>query len=139
MALAQNTGLHPGQTRPDANDVSNPFTGAPVKSNTFLRIDSADPATGNVRYVRTGTLDPSAVKEFLSKMAERLGGNKNDSQLFNHLFETLIGRRALLHGGIRILRGHYQTWIEDSQANKAGTSKEVARERSLEILRGNKM
>ena len=112
MALAQNTGLHPGQTRPDANDVSNPFTGAPVKSNTFLRIDSADPATGNVRYVRTGTLDPSAVKEFLSKMAERLGGNKNDSQLFNHLFEQFnmnIDRRMEINveqGMTRVVRNN---------------------------------
>jgi len=74
LAIGQNTGLRPGETRHDDAVVANPFSGAPIKSNTSLRIDNADAATGAVRYIRTRTFDPDAIKEFLSKLAQQIGG-----------------------------------------------------------------
>ena len=53
LALGQNTGLHPGETRHEIGEVPNLFGGAPIKSNATLAIDSADPATGKVHFVRT--------------------------------------------------------------------------------------
>jgi hypothetical protein len=82
LALGQNTGLRPGETRRDADDVANPVVDAPIKSNTLLRIDRADPATGNVRLIRTRAFDPDAIEEVLSKVA-RLGGGKDPQWLDN--------------------------------------------------------
>jgi hypothetical protein len=73
LALGQNTGLHPGETRRAADEAHIPFGGAPIKSNTMLAIDNADPVTGKVRFVRTAEYDPDSVREFLSKLARRLG------------------------------------------------------------------
>jgi hypothetical protein len=75
LALGQDTGLRPGETRRN-DDVADPFGGTPIKSETTLRIESFDAATGNVRYVRTRTLDPDAIREFLKKMAQQLAGGK---------------------------------------------------------------
>ena len=73
LALGQNTGLHPGETRREVGEAPNPFGGAPIKSNTTLTIDSADPATGKVRFLRTAAFDPDAIRDFLGKLARRLG------------------------------------------------------------------
>ena len=78
LALGQNTGMRPGETRNNDDDATNPFSGAPIKSNTSLRIGNADPATGSVRYIRTRTFDSDAIKAFLTKLAQQLGGT--DSQ-----------------------------------------------------------
>jgi hypothetical protein len=87
LALGQNTGLRPGETRRNDDDVANPFSGAPIKSNTMLRIDSADPVTGNVRYIRTRTFDSDAIKEFLSRLAQQLGRVSQDAQRFDNLMK----------------------------------------------------
>jgi hypothetical protein len=70
LAVGQDTGLHPGETRNSNDDIINPFNGTPIKSNTTLAIDSADPATGDVRYVRTQSFDSDAIKTLLGKLAE---------------------------------------------------------------------
>jgi hypothetical protein len=86
LALGQNTGLRPGETRRDADEAVNPFSGAPIKSNTMLRIDRADPATGNVHLIRTRAFDSDAIKEFLSRLAQQFGGGDGkDTNLDNFM------------------------------------------------------
>jgi hypothetical protein len=75
LALGQNTGLHPGETRRAVDEAHIPFGGAPIKSNTTLAIDNADPATGKVRFVRTAEYDPDSIREFFSALARRLGAS----------------------------------------------------------------
>ncbi len=86
LALGQNTGLRPGETRRGADEAANLFGGAPIKSNTMLRIDRADPATGNVRLIRTRAFDSDAINEFLSRLAQQTsGGGKDTQELDNFL------------------------------------------------------
>jgi len=87
LALGQNTGLRPGETRRDADEAANPFGGAPIKSDTMLRIDRADPATGNVRLIRTRAFDSDAIREFLGRLAQQTGGGdgKDTQKLDNFL------------------------------------------------------
>jgi len=74
LALGQNTGLQPGESRLSTEESPNPFgSGVPIKSSTTLRIDSADAATGNVRLVRTRALDPDAIKEVMRAMYKQAG------------------------------------------------------------------
>ena len=81
LALGQNTGLHPGETRRMDDNVANPLSGAPIKSNPMRRIASADPATGNVRYILPRPFDSDAIKDFLSKLARQLSGDGTDAKV----------------------------------------------------------
>ena len=67
LALGQNTGLRPGEIRASDDQIANPLNGVLIKSKTLLHIESADAVTGNVRYVRTRSVDPNSLKEFLDK------------------------------------------------------------------------
>ncbi|MGA7325203.1 MAG: hypothetical protein WBX25_12110 [Rhodomicrobium sp.] len=70
LALGQDTGLHPGETKAATEEVANPLGGEPIKSAITLRFERADPASGNVRYVRTRTIDPGVIKELLNGLAK---------------------------------------------------------------------
>ncbi len=97
LPLGQNTGLHPGETRHTDDNVPSPFAGAPIKSNTTLRIDSADAATGNVRYIRTRAFDSDAIKEFLSRLAQQLGAKDGErlDDMMKQLAMTLDSRTEI--------------------------------------------
>jgi hypothetical protein len=75
LALGQNTGLRPGETRSSVEEVANPLNGVPIKTSTALRIDSADPATGKVRLIRARTFDADEAKVFLRKLAPQSAGD----------------------------------------------------------------
>jgi hypothetical protein len=89
LALGQDTGLRPDETRRNDDDVADPFGGTSIKSKTTLRIDSADPVSGNVRYIRTRTLDPDAIREFLKKMAQQLADRKIPPEQFEKSMQQL--------------------------------------------------
>ena len=74
LAIGQNTGLRPGETRNSDDAAPSPFGGAEIRSHTSLHIDSADPATRKVRYIRMRTFDSDAINEFLNKLAQQLAG-----------------------------------------------------------------
>ncbi len=119
LALGQNTGLKPGETRHNDNDVVDLFGGAPIKARTTLRIDSADPASGNVRYVRTRTFDPDALREFLTKLAQQLVGKQMPAAQFEKFLQqfrmTLDSRTE-----IDVEQGMTRAVREDD-VTKAGT------------------
>ena len=71
LAVGQNTGLHPGEVHHSDEAIANPFSGGPIKSDTALQIDGADPATGKVHYVRTQGFDPGATQALLRLLAEQ--------------------------------------------------------------------
>ena len=79
LALGQNTGLRPGETRSSVEEVANPLNGVPIKTSTTLRIDSADPATGKVRLIRTRAFDADEAKAFLRKLVPPAGDQNLDN------------------------------------------------------------
>jgi len=79
LALGQNTGLRPGETRSSVEEVANPLNGVPIKASTTLRIDSADPATGMVRLIRTRAFDADEAKAFLRKLVPPAGDQNLDN------------------------------------------------------------
>jgi hypothetical protein len=97
LARGQNTGLRPGETRSTVEDVPNPLSGTPIKSNNTSRIERADPATGDVRYIRTVSANGDSVKEFLRSLAGRFAGtDKTPQQLDDFLqqFAMTIDSRS---------------------------------------------
>lgn len=91
LAAGQNTGLLSGETRNSVEDAPNPLTGAAIKSNTSLRIDSADASGGNVHYVRTRTYDPEAMKALLGNVLQQMGVDPDNaaSQNLADLFKQM--------------------------------------------------
>lgn len=73
LALGQNTGLRPGETRNWSEETPNPMGGAPMKANISLRIAAADEASGKVRYVMSRSADPEAVKAFGMAVMRQMG------------------------------------------------------------------
>jgi hypothetical protein len=87
LAAGQNTGLHPGKTQSGIEEIANPLNGEPIRSNTTLQIDSADPATGNVHYVLTRAFDPDAMKALAGSIALQIGSD--DSKLSQKLGDLM--------------------------------------------------
>jgi len=78
LAVAQNTGLKPGEVRRQIEQVSNPFGGTPIKSTLAMRIAAFDSAAGTVRYTRTREMDPEAMRAFILEVVHKLAPAAND-------------------------------------------------------------
>jgi len=97
LALGQDTGLHPGETRSEVDEAPNPLSGIAIKSNTTLRIDTVDPETGNVRFIRTSAFDSEAIKDFLNKMVQQMiGENAPKLESLMKLFSMALDSRMEL-------------------------------------------
>lgn len=77
LAVAQNTGLRPGETRRETLRPPNAVGPAMVKL-TALSIASADAASGDVRYAMTESYDPASMREVLLAAAGALGRDPED-------------------------------------------------------------
>ena len=65
LALGQNTGLHPGETKYGSEEfASSPFGGEPLKGVTELHMGSADLASGNAHLDYTRAPDKDSMREF---------------------------------------------------------------------------
>jgi hypothetical protein len=106
LALGQNTGLRPGETRSSVEEVASPLNGVPIKSSTTLRIDNADPATGKARLIRTRAFDADGVKEFLRKLVPQLAGDQNFDNVMRQATMVLDSRMEMdVEGGMtRVMR-----------------------------------
>lgn len=77
LALAQNAGLKPGETR--SEDVSvNSGIGTPLLKKMELSIAEADAANGNVRFKLTERYDTDSLRAFLAAIAKQAGNDPND-------------------------------------------------------------
>lgn len=73
LAVAQNTHLSLGEVRDDSELSPNPFGGAPLKTNTTLRVIDVDNDSGARRLVRTRAFDEAAMRSFILDTLARLG------------------------------------------------------------------
>ena len=81
LAIAQNTGLAPGQEQRSSKPTPNPFGGEPIKTNTTLSLAEADPAGGKVKVVRTQAYDPEAMKAFTIALAKKIVSGNSLAEL----------------------------------------------------------
>lgn len=72
LALGQNTGLHPGETKYGSEEFASPFGGEPLKAVTELHMESADLASGNVRLIYTRTPNKDSMREFTNRITNQL-------------------------------------------------------------------
>ena len=79
LAVAQNSGLKPGQPRRERDDLPSPFGGAAVKSELVTRLESWDDKTGQATIVRKREIDPESLKQMTLGAARQLAkvGDQN--------------------------------------------------------------
>ncbi|HTZ35179.1 MAG TPA: hypothetical protein VMB84_04075 [Stellaceae bacterium] len=97
FAVAQNTGLKPGEERRTTEQSPSPFGGDPLKLTSVLRLAEADPAGDKLRYVQTDIFDPVEMKAMTLAIIQRLGLAEGDSAAE---FEKLMKEVSLsMEGG----------------------------------------
>ena len=72
VALGQSTGLKPGEERRTSEEKPSPIGGPPSTTTSTLRIASADPTTGTVRYERDLEIDPGGAKAFAAELTRQI-------------------------------------------------------------------
>lgn len=79
LAVAQNSGLKPGQPRRERDDLPSPFGGAAVTSELVTRLESWDDKTGQATIVRKREIDPESLKQMTLGAARQLAkvGDQN--------------------------------------------------------------
>ena len=88
LAAGQNTGLTPGSSRREAEEVPSPLVGAPVKSVLISRLTSWDNATGKARITRTREMDQEALRTATLAIVEKLvaaSGDKDSAKIMEML------------------------------------------------------
>jgi hypothetical protein len=84
LAAGQNTGLQPGASRREEEQVPSPFGAAAIKSVLITRLTSWDEATGKARFTRTREMDREALKQVTIDIASRLitaSGDKDSPEM----------------------------------------------------------
>jgi hypothetical protein len=72
LAAAQNTGLKPGNSRTEEEQLPNPLGGGRIKSVLVSRLTSWDDATGKALITRKRQIDPVALKEVTVALTQKL-------------------------------------------------------------------
>lgn len=70
LAMAQNTGMEPGEVRRSSDTTTNPLGGALKTSSTF-QLTEADPASGRRVFVSTTAYDPDSVKALIQALSQK--------------------------------------------------------------------
>ena len=99
LALGQNTGLRPGETKYGSEEFAGPFGGEMLKAATELHIESAEPASGNVRLIYTLKPDKDSMLDFTKRVMKQLAGAvglpQQDSAKLKQLDITFESRTEL--------------------------------------------
>jgi hypothetical protein len=78
LAVAQNAGIRPGESRLTSKPVQNPLDGDALMSNERFELASASPA-GRLTFVNVTSIDPAAMNDFMQSFARSLLAASGDS------------------------------------------------------------
>jgi hypothetical protein len=120
LALAQNTGLKPGETRRDSLTEKNPIGNLVV--NRSLAIAHADPVSGDVTVVLTESYDPESMRALIQQLLERIGRQGADvNEPEKNLKDLRMSNDS--RSEFQVVDGMTRSMTEDSttDANLTGT------------------
>ncbi len=124
LALAQNTGLKPGDTRRESVEQPNPM--GKLVINRSMTIKEADAASGDATYVLTESYDPSAMRAFQLQVLENMRKQGIDvgepEKTINEMELSLDNQTEF-----KVVDGMTRNTIEDSTmiANLTGTRRVI--------------
>ena len=93
LAIAQNTGMKPGEFRQVIKPAENPLGGDALKSNVRFELVDADAAGSRLKFVNVTSIDPAALNEFMNDFARSLLAASGDSvtpALVNRLVSSMV-------------------------------------------------
>lgn len=111
LALAQNAGLKPGETRRDSVTQPNPI--GKLVINRAFTLEEANPADGEARYVLTESYDPEAMRAFQAELLERLrrqGADVSEPEKTIKELELTLDNRSIF----KVVNGMTRSITEDS-------------------------
>jgi hypothetical protein len=79
LALAQNTGMKPGEFRQVTKPAENPLGGDALKSSERFELVNADAAPERLKFVNVTSVDPAAMNDFMQSFARSLLAASGDS------------------------------------------------------------
>lgn len=92
LAVAQNTGMKPGEFRQAIKPAENPLGGDALKSNVRFELVDADPAGNELKFVNVTSIDAAALNDFMQFFARSLLAASGDSvtpELVNRLVNSM--------------------------------------------------
>lgn len=104
LALAQNTGLKPGDIGKRVLPVANAMSGGLTRT-VMMSIANADPATGRVRYLMTQTYDADAMRTLVAETVRQINPDSSgaavvEQAIKNAVLSTVIRARLDVEGGM---------------------------------------
>jgi hypothetical protein len=78
LAAGQNTGLKPGGSRTEDEQLASPLGGAPIKAALVSRLTSWDDTTGKAFITRKRQIDPAALKEVTVALTQKIMSAADD-------------------------------------------------------------
>ena len=93
LAVAQNTGMKPGEFRQATKPAENPLGGDALKSNERFELTNADAAASRLKFVNVTSIDPAAMSDFMQSFARGLLAASGDSvtpELVNRLVGSMV-------------------------------------------------
>jgi hypothetical protein len=93
LAVAQNTGMKPGESRQTIKPAENPLGGDALKSNVRFELVDADASGDRLKFVNVTSIDPAALNEFMQSFARSLLAASGDSVtpvLVNRLVSSMV-------------------------------------------------
>lgn len=109
LAVAQNSGLKPGEARRERDDLASPFGGAAVKSEMVTRLESWDDKTGQVTIVRKREIDPESLKQMTLSAARQLAKVGDQNAITPEVLEAMKSVTYSLVAETRYLVEHGAT------------------------------
>ncbi len=79
LAIAQNAGMKPGESRISSKPVENPLGGDTLMSNERFELVEADAATGRLKFVNRTSIEPGSMMDFIQSFARSLLAASGDS------------------------------------------------------------
>jgi hypothetical protein len=124
LALAQNTGLKPGETRRDSVAQINPIGKLVV--NRTLTLTEADPASGDAKFILVESYDPEGMRAFQTAFLERLrqqGADVSEPEKTVKELELTLDK----HSEFKVVGGMTRNVTEDSTmvAKLVGTKRAI--------------
>jgi hypothetical protein len=89
LAVGQNSGLKPGETRRERDDLPSPFGGAAVKSEMVTRLESWDDKTGQATIVRKREIDPESLRQMALSAGRQLAKVGDQTAITPEVLEAM--------------------------------------------------
>jgi hypothetical protein len=141
LAVGQNTGLKPGETRRTTETIASPLGSGTFKSTLVTRLDTFDDKTGKARIVRKREYDQESLREVVMGLARQLAKVGDDKTITPEVLEMMKKVTFTMDGETRYdIEGGMTRAIDERETTVAsvmGTTFRKEQKKTVAITRLN--